>query len=251
MDLIFFKQIHLLHNIYNKQVHRLVYLLLHHYWHHPMPMDFMVIKLFFLFSFFLQSTWSSRLYICFHSCMLATISSHRFSWSSISPSLSFFCVCVFFLSLSLSMCVLSSDYSAKPCLKIKARTNILFYQDSFLPLLLSSNLSIVIFMCVCVFFRHSFVCHLSSFVYTTTTHCFWKTILSHIIFYLFVAFFVFVFIYKHSVSATCTRSLLFVSDLDFFVCADRAFFEHECLFLFFFLCVPFFFQDKSESKKIN
>lgn len=74
---------------------------------------------------------------------------------------------------------------------------------------------------------------------------------------MFDASFSLVFIYKH-LCRRHARSLLFVSDLDF-VCADRAFFEHEqfgCfsfLYFFFFLSVCSFFSkiNKKEENKLE
>jgi len=101
----------------------------------------------------------------------------------------------------------------------------------------------------CFFLRHSFV----SFVFLCLCHTAFEKLNYHILF-LSVCCLLFIFFFSFTYKHFCrrhARSLLFVSDLDF-VCADRAFFEHECLFVwffflflyFFFFCVFLFFQDK-------
>ena len=92
--------------------------------------------------------------------------------------------------------VLSSDYSAKPCLNsfLQLQEHQLIFRC-----LLSSNLSLVIFLLSLSFFDIP----LSSFVSATLllkekTHTHTQTILSHIIFYLFVAFGLSLSLFFHS-----------------------------------------------------
>lgn len=198
--------------------------------------------------------FSLSFFLFIHACLL-------FSNPTVFVIINFtFYICM----CSISLCVLSSDYSAKPCLnsfKNINKMNILFNIKQN-----KKKHQIIIefvhchFLCVkmlLLFFRHSFVCHLSSFVYATLL---FEKLNYHILFFICLLPFVYLsfffihsfiqFIHKH-LCRRHARSLLFVSDLAF-VCADRAFFEHECLFgwffflflYFFFFACSFFFQDK-------
>jgi len=260
MDLISFKQINLLHNIYNPRVHRQAYLSLHHYWHHIMPMDFMVIKTFFLF--FLKSTSSSRMYIIFIFFFIFLSLSFSFGFSFCSlmhacypllPPCSWWAI-----SSSMSVFILSCIIIWLQC---KALFKFLFFNHKninwffFVALCLSSNLSLPssYFFCIQIFFffffRHSFV-----FLCLWHTAFERKTILSHIIFYLFVAFGLSISLFHSQtfLSAACARSLLFVSDLDFCMCWPCFLWARVfvCLVSFFYIsfffcsACSFFFQDK-------
>jgi hypothetical protein len=200
-------------------------------------------------------------------CMSATLSSsslpsHRFVInhpSSSSSSYARVCVCA---------CVLSPDYSAKPCL-IRF-SNILFYCYTTATIIEFSlfSSSFLLSLCVCVF---------NSLVFPLFhTLCFWNSTTTTTIFYLFVGFFHW-HTHTHTHTFVGMRSFLLVVCLFvcfgpsffrsfFFVYAGRAFSRARvCLFFFlsFFFrylsCswrfpLSFFFlakDDKEEKKKIT
>ncbi len=139
-----------------------------------------------------------------------------FSWSSISPSISFFFVymSVFFLS----RCVLSSDYSAKPCLNSflqNIRTSI---HLPFITIEFVHRVQMFPF-----FFVDIPLCVIRLPLFMP--HCFWKTKLSHIIFYLFVAF-------CFSLSFSFSFTNIFVSGMRVPCCLFRT--------LIFCMCWPCF-----------
>lgn len=172
----------------------------HHFWHRRMLMVFMVIKMFFLsfifsignkeekhsFSFgclildyldIIKSTVHCFHFVLFIYVHLLFSLIPPFSWSSISPT--------FF-----SICVLSSDYSAKPCLnpypEQQKQNEYLNWtsepnlQFSFSP----SNFFIVIFVCVCykIFFFSTFLC--MSFVFLCFWHTAFEKLYYHILFFI-------------------------------------------------------------------
>lgn len=210
--------------------------------------------LFFFFSFFVSFM---------HACYSII---PPFSWSSIFTfNVQFFVNIYIYTYMSPrslhSPRVLSSDYSAKPCLNSYPQTKKKKKKSSFTQTRINQswkyhrNMSIVIFMCsnvlfLLVFLRHSFVCHLSSFVHATLLLK--KIIYIHInstityYFYLFVAFcfsiffFFFSFIHKHFCRRHA-RSLLFVLDLWFFlyVLTVLSLSTSVCLFDWFFFYISF------------
>jgi hypothetical protein len=151
-------------------------------------------------------------------CMSATLSSslpsHRFVInhpSSSSSSYARVCVCA---------CVLSPDYSAKPCL-IRF-SNILFYCYTTATIIEFSlfSSSFLLSLCVCVF---------NSLVFPLFhTLCFWNSTTTTTIFYLFVGFFHW---HTHTHTHLCRHA--FVSPCCLFVCLLRTFFLS-----FFCICWP-------------
>jgi hypothetical protein len=175
---------------------------------------------------FTGSTLSSRLYIVFflslsflHVCYSIIIITTIPPFRDQSPILVLFfirarvCVCA---------CVLSPDYSAKPCL-IRF-SNILFYCYTTATIIEFSlfSSSFLLSLCVCVF---------NSLVFPLFhTLCFWNSTTTTTIFYLFVGFFHW---HTHTHTHLCRHA--FVSPCCLFVCLLRTFFLS---FFFFCICWP-------------